>query len=429
MSYEFFFSYAREDQDQYLYQFLEDLNKEVCAALGIRQGSRVGFFDGREIGVGDAWSSQIVHALRTSKVMVCLYSQAYFCKPFCGKEWAFFNLRRKATQTALGYLPPVILPVLWKPPTLIVSAAPKVPPLPEAIDSIVAEIQYTYGAEQAIYNIEGLRFALYQKRNYEADYNDYIYQLARRIVQAGKEYPLPDLPEVPSLADIVPAFPSHAAGLPLGSVMSKPTAGPRHVRFIIVAADPNIFGNSRDPSAYHDNGGGDWKPYLPEQLEELGPYVQNIVSSRDLRFTTDICPFGESLYADVESAWKERKLVVILVDGWTVSWDPKIQNALRELAGVEEFRNCTFLVPWNDKDPEIMAHGKAIDKLLHKTFQSRFSMGSAYFRDGIRSLDELKATLVKVLIDLKAEIHKEEPDRPVPPGSPVPIVSATGGGA
>ena len=208
MSYEFFLSYARADQDEYLHQFLRDLNSEVCAGLGVRQGSRVGFFDEREIELGDHWDSQIVHALRTSKVMVCLYSGAYFGQPYCGKEWALFHLRRKTTQAVHGCLPPVILPVLWKPPTLSQNREPKVPPLPTGIDGAVAEVQYTYGTEQAVYNINGLRFALYQKNRYETDYKDYVYQLAMRIIQTGKEQPLLDIPEIPSLATVVPAFPS-----------------------------------------------------------------------------------------------------------------------------------------------------------------------------------------------------------------------------
>jgi FxsC-like protein len=430
MSFEFFFSYARANNDAYLAQFLEDLTTEVCVALGIRTNPDIRFFDQQDIELGNEWDPNICEALQSSKALVCLYSPAYFSRPYCGKEWAIFQLRRREAAKAGEKLPPVILPVLWVPPIVDDSREPKAPPLPDTIDSAVSAIQYTYGDERAAHNIKGLRHILMRKQEHLTEYTDYVQELAQRIVLVGKRHPLPSLLNIPALHQVAPAFPTSTT-TPLSPkiVTAQPaSSGPRYVRFVVVAADPNTFGNAREPEPYLETGGDDWRPFYPLQPQEIGPYVQGVASRADPHFRSDILPFRKTLRSDIEEAWKDRKIVVLLVDGWTIFWDAESRRILEEVTKMEEFRNCTVLIPWNESDPGIAAHRDDIERLLRRTFQSRWSMGSVYYRDSIRSLEELEATLRDVLIRIKAEIrNKTEPARPVPSVGPAPIVSASGG--
>lgn len=72
MVYEFFFSYTRANNDDYLKQFFEDLDDAVRLRRGQAQGTRVGFFDQVGLQLGDEWGDVLGEALQTSKTMVCL---------------------------------------------------------------------------------------------------------------------------------------------------------------------------------------------------------------------------------------------------------------------------------------------------------------------------------------------------------------------
>src|SRR6185295_2004729 len=153
MSYEFFLSYTRANNDDYLRQFFKDLSEEICERLGYPKGTEVGFFDqDGGIELGDEWDPTIVAALLSSKVLVAVYSPAYFNSRYCGKEWNLFHRRclkylnaRQAAGDAESRLPPVIKPVLWLPPVAKGKGRLEVPPLPDTVDAAVAAVQYTYG--------------------------------------------------------------------------------------------------------------------------------------------------------------------------------------------------------------------------------------------------------------------------------------------
>lgn len=424
MSYEFFLSYTRADDDPYLQRFFKELSEEVRIRLGRPLDTRVGFFDQSDIELGQQWKEEVVDALLNSKVLVCLYSPAYFQSPYCGREWQLFHLRRTRyleAQRAAGEvdarIPPVIKPVIWIPPVVDtdpVSAndeARKPVSLPETIDKAVRGDHYTLGKQSELYNVEGLRYVL--KRGYKQRYNDYLVKLAKQIIHAGSLPPLPGLGQAPSLLELEPAFPI------------QPTASSRHVRFVFVAADPKKFGTARSPEPYLETGGYDWKPYYPDQKVSIGDFVHYVATQKELDFTSDDLPFSQSLRNEIEAAWKDGKIVVLLVDGWTLSWDQRCQSILRELDEKGSYTNCSVIVPWNDNDPEMAANRSGIEQVLADTFRS-LARGSVYYRDAIRSPIELRDTLREVLIRIKAEIrNRKEVARPLPAAIPAPVVSAT----
>lgn len=433
MSYEFFLSYTRANNDDYLHQFFQDLSNEICDRLGRPKGTEVGFFDQNDLELGDDWDPKLVNALMSSKVLVCTYSPAYFNSPYCGKEWNLFHLRRckylEAKQVAgeaQARLPPVIKPVLWIPPVDEGKDFINVPPLPNTVDAAVIAVQYTLGNPHEVYNLKGLKHVLKRLQDYKRKYDDYIEDLAREIIQAGKAHPLPVLQVIPTLASTLAVFPISSPVLPIGTAVAKSSMGPKHVRFVFVAAEPSKLGNTRSVEPYLDAGGEDWKPFLPDESTAIGAFVQHIASDKELGFTSDVLRFTKNLRQEIESAWSDKKIVVLIVDGWTVSWDAKCKAILEEFEQ-GNYRNCSVLVPWNEKDTELTAQRANIEQALRETFYFRsFAKGSVFYRDNIRSPDELRATLRDVLIWIKAEIrNKTDAARPLPPPTSPPVVSAS----
>src|SRR5262245_35237999 len=90
----FYFSYAPMDMDSdpSPYCFFQDLRQEVCVLTGLQQ---TGFMDKEILQPSDfylweRWELQIAEALSRSRVLVALYSPAYFRNEFCGKLWTVF---------------------------------------------------------------------------------------------------------------------------------------------------------------------------------------------------------------------------------------------------------------------------------------------------------------------------------------------------
>jgi hypothetical protein len=118
----FFASYARADKNRALLKFVTALRRELREAAGLnldeRQLDRIGFFDLTTIETGDDWLRVLGNGVRTCKVCICLCSNTYFNRPFCGKEYHVFSVRRDAwlgLPGNAGKPARVIVPVLWSP--------------------------------------------------------------------------------------------------------------------------------------------------------------------------------------------------------------------------------------------------------------------------------------------------------------------------
>src|SRR5688572_4677483 len=106
MSYEFFLSYSRANNDAFLKRFFDELSQAVRDRRGLPQSAEVGFFDQRQIELGEQWDGTIVTALQNSSVFLAIASPAYFRSEYCGKEWELF---RQRTSPSTGQpLPPLL---------------------------------------------------------------------------------------------------------------------------------------------------------------------------------------------------------------------------------------------------------------------------------------------------------------------------------
>jgi FxsC-like protein len=400
MGYEFFLSYTRANNDVFLRKFFDELSQAIRDRRGQPQHAEVGFFDQRSIELGEQWDNTIVEALQTSNVVVAVASPGYFKSEYCGKEWELFR-RRIAAASAGQPLAPLIKPIVW------------IPFSGTSLTPTVKGGQYTIGDPQDVHNQRGFKYLLKNLQEYQTAFNNLIDALAQQIVEAADKHPVPRLGDVPPLNQIPSAFLAAAAGAP-GVV---PT-GPKHVRFVYVAADPQAFGAARGRDPYIDTGGADWKPFYPDDTTRIHRLVQNFVSSDDLDFTSEELRFSPNLLAEIQDSWQKRQIVVLIVDGWSLHWSADYRATLTQLDGRLDYHWCV-LVPNNEKDQDAALVRAQIDAAISQTFDRHANLAPnpLFYRDNIKSAADLKKQLRDVLTKLKEEIKKRASvDMPVPPG-------------
>jgi hypothetical protein len=305
-NYDFFVSYTRANNDIYLQRFVEDLVVVVSDRRGLGRGNVV-FFDQRDLELGEDWDAAIVEALQTSGVVLCLFSPAYFKSEYCGRELALFSQRRALIQNAGEPVPPLLKPIIW------------VPFKDDEVPAALRAEQRTFGDPQEAQNVKGFKYLLKQLDENKILYNDLVDKLGLEIISAVDRHPLPRLATVPALRKIRSMFASEPA--PPGTpVPSFPPSGPKHVRFVYVAASPQAIGAARENAPYQEAGGSDWKPFSPTSKVRIHRLLQGVVANDDLDFTSEELPFDANLIASIDEALKWRQIVVLIVDGWSLHW-------------------------------------------------------------------------------------------------------------
>ncbi|MFE0464598.1 FxSxx-COOH system tetratricopeptide repeat protein [Kitasatospora sp. NPDC058965] len=188
----FFLSYARADDDGgAIGCFYQDLRAEL-AQLDPEAERLPAFLDVEQILLGADWERRLSRAINHCRVLVALYSPAYFASLYCGKEWTAFHRRTTAYQQDTGWDPGALVPVLWEP-------VPGGPPEP------VARVQYLEPAMGGRYAELGLRHLLREARG-GAEYRTVVEVLARRIGRAAGRVRLPPLPDL-DLREVAGVFP------------------------------------------------------------------------------------------------------------------------------------------------------------------------------------------------------------------------------
>jgi FxsC-like protein len=377
MSYLFFFSYAREDLP-YMKQFYEDLVEEVRSRTG-QERNAIGFRDESNIEVGMPWPDELGRALHTAQVFVYLHSPSYFRRKWCGKEWEVFRSRLDAEQTTRG-LPqrrPRMLPILWvpfdKPPA---DAAP---------------LQYSQEELGKVYASEGLRY-LRCLNCHQDQYRIFLKQFAQRLIEVAEEDgPLADTPGLPVFDNIPDAFQRPAP--PTGGDAAAPAdVGPRYATFVYVVASSGEI--QKAGKARLDAYGGedvDWRPFCPPTNSFVTRLAQKAVLKEDLNY--ERLSLSNNLVNDLLEAERKRKIVVILVDTWTLQLARYRQ--LMDQYDQHRFRSCVVLVPWNSQDPDTGARAADLQQILRTTFNRQ---SGPTFRAGIPSLERLEEEIGAALI-------------------------------
>ena len=323
----------------------------------------------------------------------------------CGRERALFRRRFAGRDPA----PPLIKPIVWIPFTDV-----------ELPRKFSAE-QFTFGDPAAIHNTKGVKYLLRQIQRYQVEYNDLIVEVGEQLIAHAAAHKLTKLMPIPSLASIPSDWGAAGGGTP--QVMNT---GPKHVRFVYFALDPNSIGNARSVEPYRDLGGVEWKPFYPDPTP-IHLFAQQVVTSDALAFTSDAVDFGDDLLDQIGRAWDARQIVVLVIDAWSLQWDAETlrrgyQTLLNRLDMQNAFHWCV-LIPWNENDAELSAKRPAIEEVIAATFpfHGRLTKNPMFYRDDIKSFPELKTVLTEVLARLREEIRRQAQvtrNLPVGPSKP-----------
>jgi FxsC-like protein len=403
-THKFFFSYARANSDPYLKQFFNDLSDSIRGQLGLDQDEVVGFFDQREFELGSEWLEELHEPLQSCPVLVSLYSPAYFRSVYCGKEWEWFRRRRElyvSLQRQAGNAdvrhPAVLKPVIWI-PFMEGQEAP----------AVVSGPQYYSGDPREDHNKIGLNKMRKQHANFETNYDRFIENLKKEIIQA-QHIGLPPLQGLQNLDEIESAF-HPVAPVDLNETAPPPVApatlrqkGPKSVRFVFIAGQPDQFpAGARQREYYLQLGGPEWKPYYPEASSPIMSLAQRVAA--DLEIFSNELRVGENLAKDVRDAESEGSLVVLFVDSWTAEL-PEYRRILSTF-DQQNYFNCSIFVPWNEKDPQTAGRKEELRRILRDEIFPRWSRFAnleqpIYFRDQITSISDLSHQLEDTLRKLQ----------------------------
>ncbi|HYJ87054.1 MAG TPA: TIR-like protein FxsC [Pyrinomonadaceae bacterium] len=397
----YFLSHARLDSTNDAFncieKFYEDLDKEVRRLQVIPDGV-AGFFDGRSLQQGSYWPMRLVDALSTCRSLICMYSPAFFDSEYCGREWQIFNSRLPVEEPR----PPLILPVLLSPPEELAT-------IPQALK----DIQYADDEYPSVYRENGLLYLMRRDSQREA-YRDFIDALVRRLRSVAEQYRVPDLTPRPDIASIKSAFhqteaPPTDAGTTRHAMPVADNFGPRYAEFVYVAARkeevPSIQPIPPKTDCYGDEGELDWKPYWPHVETEVGLFAQRIATREGFRYSK--ISLDEDLVKQIKAAQANKRIVVVVVDTWTLCIDRYCQ--IMKQYDNASFWNSVVLIVWNDKDEEVTRNRLVLQQALQEAFNTRLIIkDERYFIDNVGSASQLESHLSIALQTVRMQIINKE---------------------
>ena len=407
----FFMSYARADSaDGRFARFVRDLSDELARLDPDITPQDAGFFDTRSIEVGDPWPWSLVNGLRTCKVFLAAYSPNYFASEYCGREWAFFKARLDRYARARNRpAPPLIIPVLWMPP-------PELPPA-------ATDLQYTHADLGEAYAKEGLLYLMRLKRC-EDEYQETLVRLGRRLIEVANRFPLPPLQDSPDIRSIRPSFAGEPVPTPHPTTTAEPgPRGPRHVRFVIAAAQSGEMNALRQDCAPYGASHLDWQPYRPLVEDRVAVTAQRIAIKREL--SSELVPVDGNLTAMLEEARSTNDLVVFIVDPWTVCLEA-YRERLREY-DKRNFPNSGVIVTWNEADEETTVLEPMLGDEMWRAFENNLQRGDAAFRTRVGHA-QFERTLETILTASQKRVFENGRVRRATPAARViqkPTVTST----
>lgn len=297
----FFLSYAHTppwgpdsgDPDHWVRVLFKDLCNHIMALTDLPAGSNAGFMD-REMRSGEGWPERLSENLASCRVFVPLFSPRYFSSEMCGREWYAFNERMLHARATGSGGASAIVPALW---TRVDFAE-----LPDS----VRHIHLDHSPSGGRYLSNGI-YGLIKLNRLRDEYDETVFGLAERIVQAARESQLP--PGRPRDYESTPS-----AFKPRGS-------GPRHIRLTVAAPTRDTVPEHRDARPYGDDA-LDWNPYHLESTRPLPAHAEELIRSLDYRVTVvsfdDEDP-GEQISATDPQAPVDGQPGILLMDPWALT--------------------------------------------------------------------------------------------------------------
>jgi FxsC-like protein len=413
--YWFFLSYSSADNDENLRTFWKDLANELRKPAVIPASvdeDKIGFRDKKEIDVGANWRNTLSTALQHSRVLLCLYSKAYFNSEYCGKEFAIFRSRVEsyvATPPVPAEEPRLIIPILWDLPKR----------LPESLPQAVQFIQYKYEDFGDLYTRYGLSYLMKIKEPENGiAYNKFVIQLADIIYEQATAHKLKSVLPVPPIENINSAFhvsaappvaaaPQVATQLPADAAV--PAAKGYDVAwFVYVAGRDADYQNIRKSrESYGKQGGFDWTPYPVE--ERIGRIATSVASRN--KFQPETLLMSRNLIKHLREAEDNNTPVVLIVDPWVM----KLPSYTETMSELDRNRLATsvVLIVWNDEDQETSQTADELREILRKTFPRSMDLKEV-FRTSISSGKALRREVRGMLKSLSDKIMQNPtPQLPV----------------
>ncbi|GGM94159.1 hypothetical protein GCM10011578_013020 [Streptomyces fuscichromogenes] len=293
----FYLSYAHTpqwgpdsgDPDHWVRVLFNDLCDHIMALTDLPAGSPAGFMD-REMRSGEGWPEKLSENLATCRVFVPLFSPRYFSSETCGREWYAFHERMLNARTTGTATASPIVPALWAPVDMS--------ELPDSVRHIHIE-NLALGRSYLNSGIYGL-IKLSRLRD---EYDETVFGLAERIVQAAGESRLP-----PGLARDYESTPS--AFKPRGT-------GPRHIRLTVLAPTRDSVPGHRDTGPYGDDA-LDWNPYRAESARPLPVLAEELIRSLDYRVTVSNFD-DEELTGGSRDPHEPSRPTILLLDEWALT--------------------------------------------------------------------------------------------------------------
>ncbi|MFE7855641.1 TIR-like protein FxsC [Streptomyces sp. NPDC057403] len=301
----FFLSYAHTpswspdsgDPDHWVRVLFNDLCGHIMALTDLPAGSPAGFMD-REMRSGEGWPEKLSENLATCRVFVPLFSPRYFSSEMCGREWYAFHERMLHAKTTGAATASAIVPALWTRVDLN--------ELPDSVRHIHVEKSSSGGR----YLSNGF-YGLIKLKRLREEYEETVYSLAERIVQAAHESQLP------------PGRPRDYESTP--SAFKPRGTGPRGIRLTVAAPARDSLPPHRHTQPYGDDA-LDWNPYHTESTRPLPGYAEELIRSLDYRVT--VVSFDDENPGTEPQASSGGQPGILLVDQWALA-DEERQGRLK----------------------------------------------------------------------------------------------------
>jgi FxsC-like protein len=367
MSVWFFFSYARQDRDDRLDRFYQDLKKNVRLAKQLAE-DETAFFDQQSIEVGDVWTEKLRDGLRTARVLVSICSPTYLSRESCGKE-----LQACLDRVPSGEQSTAIFPIIWGMPAA-------------SGHSAFDRFQMTHNDLTGPYKDEGLYYIMGLSKHKD-DYEQFVTKLARKIVAAGENHPLLEKPSLPPFDQIRNPFVKAPKGA--GSTL-------KNAMFSYVVAQKHELPAS--VAERYGEDGKEWRPFHPDCPDPVGLIAMDVAVKQKL-FYKDL-PLDAKLVERIREAEENKEVVILVVDPQSV----QVKTYEQFMRGYDKnnFDNSAVLVAWNPADGATDQERKQLRQHLSETFRHHAGgKRSIYYVDSISSHRDFRSALGKTIVKLR----------------------------
>jgi hypothetical protein len=401
MSHIVFLSYANKDCDPYLKNFFAHLCEEIAGLTPYTaEDPRIGFWDKSNLPLMENWSTNIVDALQSSDVMLCVTSTKYLNREYCAREFYFFDQRRRRGLQAGQPPPPVILPLIWIPADC---------PLPDVME----EAQQVPKEVSQSYRDRGLRDIARLDGTDSTLYKTCVSAFARAIHAASRNYgrKIKPLESVPVFENIPNTFAGgrwrDAVG-PSGEYLQ----GPEVANFVFVAESKE---ERAIPDGRYGADGSQWRPFFPKEMESVLDHATNAVKKQ---FKFREIPVTDDLEAELKRAKNRKNLSIVIGEPGAMHLE-----AFKGVRSLEPlwWEGCALFVAFH----EVMGKVEAQEAAFQRAFPALSQIASTRVCRP-RNPAELQAALDMALFEMRKAITQPEIDSKGKTDSGPPGISGVG---